>query len=125
MTNAVEEFLSNFPETIRKIINELRKMAKDAMPKAHEFLYYDAVNYSVNDSPTGRICYLSPSQDHVMVGFLFGVHLDDKHHLLQGFGKQARHIKIKTMNDAKNRDLKDLVRAAWSHGPELAPKQSG
>lgn len=124
MTNVVDEFLSNFPETIRKITNELRKMAKDAMPKAHEFLYYDAVNYSVNDSPTGRICYFSPSQDHVMAGFLFGVHLNDQHRLLQGVGKQARHIKIKTMNEAKNRDLKDLVKAAWSHGPELAPKQS-
>ena len=124
MKDIVEEFLSNFPDTIRKITNELRKTVRDAMPKVHEFLYYDAVNYSVNDSPMGRICYLSPSQDHVMVGFLFGVHLDDQHHLLQGAGKQARHIKIKTMNEAKNRDLKDLVRAALSHGPELASKKN-
>lgn len=120
----MEEFLSNFPETIRKVTNELRRMVKDAMPKAHEFLYYDAVNYSVNDSPMGRVCYLSPSQDHVMVGFLFGVRLDDQHHLLQGVGKQARHVKVKTVSEAKNRDLKELVKAAWSHGPELAPKQT-
>lgn len=125
MKDIVEEFLSNFPEPVRKITNELRKVVRDAMPKVHEFLYYDAVNYSVSDSPIGRICYLSPSQDHVIVGFLLGVHLDDQHHLLQGTGKQARHIRIKTMNEAKNRDLKDLVKAAWSHGPELAPKQSG
>lgn len=120
----MEEFLSNFPDPVRKITNELRKTVRDAMPKAHEFLYYDAVNYSVNDSPTGRVCYLSPSQDHVMVGFLFGVHLDDQHHLLQGVGKLARHIKIKTLDEAKNRSLKELVKAAWTHGPELAPKQS-
>ena len=123
MKDIVEEFLSNFPETIRKITNELRKIVKDAMPRAHEFLYYDAVNYSINDSPIGRITYLAPSQDHVMVGFLFGVHLEDQHHLLQGAGKQARHLKIKTMNEAKNRDLKELIKAAWSHGPELTPKQ--
>ena len=124
MKDVVEEFLSNFPDTVRKITNELRKIVKDVMPKAHEFLYYDAINYSVNDSPTGRICYLSPSQDNVMVGFLFGVHLNDQHHLLTGAGKQARHLKIKTVSEAKNRDLKELVKAAWSHGPELAPKQS-
>ena len=123
MHDVVEEFLENFPQAIRKITEELRKVARGVMPKAHEFLYYDAINYSVGDSPIGRICYLSPSQDHVMVGFLFGVHLDDQHHLLQGAGKQARHIKIKTMNEAKNRDLKELVKAAWSHGPEPAPKQ--
>lgn len=123
MKDVVEEFLSNFPEAVRKITNELRKIVRDVMPKAHEFLYYDAVNYSTNDSPLSRICYLSPAQDYVMVGFLFGAHLNDQHNLLHGGGKQARHIKIKTMKEAKDRAVKDLVKAAWNHGPELTPKQ--
>ena len=123
MKDVVGEFLSTFPESVRKITNELRKIVRDTMPKAHEFLYYDAVNYSVNDSPLGLICYLSPAQNHVMVGFLFGAHFDDQHHLLEGGGKQARHLRIKTVDEAKNHFLRDLVKQAWAHGPELAPKQ--
>jgi hypothetical protein len=86
------------------------------MPRAHEFLYYDAVNYSLSDSPLERICYISPAQTQVTLGFLFGAYLDDKHHLLQGIGKRARHIKIRTFEEAKNPALKELVKAAWTNG---------
>jgi hypothetical protein len=47
---------------------------------------------------------------------LFGAHLDDQHHLLQGIGKRARHIKIRTLEEAKNPALKELVKAAWTDG---------
>ncbi len=118
MADVVKEFLSNYPEGIRKISGELRKMARSVMPRAHEFLYYDAINYSVDDSPLRRVCYISPMEKYVTLGFLFGAHLDDKHHLLQGKGKRARHVKIKTLQDSKNSTLKDLVKAAWSHGTD-------
>jgi hypothetical protein len=120
MPDVIEEFLSNYPEDVRRVIGELRKMARSAMPKAHEFLYYDAISYSLNDSPLGRVCYISPMQTHATFGFLFGARLDDKYHLLQGGGKRARHITIRTVNEAKNPALKDLVKAAWAHGADPA-----
>src|SRR5207244_12328157 len=95
------------------ITEELRHMARRAMPRAREFLYYDAVNYSLSDSPLERICYISPAQSQVMLGFLFGAHLDNQHHLLQGIGKRARHITIRTLEEAKNTALKQLLKAAW------------
>ena len=122
MPDPVKEFLSNYPEEIRTIIGELRKMARSAMHGAHEFLYYDAINYSVDDSPLGRICYITPMQTYVTLGFLFGARLDDPHHLLQGIGKRARHIKIRTMDEAKNPTIKELVKQAWTHGAEPVPR---
>jgi hypothetical protein len=116
LVDVVEEFLSNYPDQIRKITEELRRTARRAMPRAHEFLYYDAVNYSLSDSPLERICYISPAQSQVTLGFLFGANLDDKHQLLQGIGKRARHIKIRTLEEAKNPVLKELVKAAWTDG---------
>ncbi|SRR5712692_8786783 len=122
MADVVEEFLSNYPEEIRTIVAELRKMARRAMPGAHEFLYYDAINYSLSDSPLGRVCYISPMETYVTVGFLFGARLDDQHHLLQGVGKRARHVKIKTLEEARNPGLKELLKAAWTHGADPPPK---
>jgi len=116
LVDVVKEFLSNYPDQIRMITEELRHMARRAMPRAREFLYYDAVNYSLSDSPLERICYISPAQNQVTLGFLFGAHLDDQHHLLQGIGKRARHIKIRTLEEAKNPALKGLVKAAWNDG---------
>ena len=122
MADVVEEFLSNYPEGIRKISLELRKMARKTMPGAHEFLYYDAINYSLDDSPLGRVCYISPMDKYVTLGFLFGAQLDDQHHLLQGSGKRARHVKITTLQETKNSALKELVKAAWTHGVDPVPK---
>ena len=116
MVDVVEEFLSNFPDQIRKITEEVRHMARRVMPRAHEFLYYDAVNYSLSDSPLERICYISPAQTQVTLGFLFGASLGDQHHLLQGVGKRARHIKIRTLEEARNPAIKELVKAAWTDG---------
>lgn len=97
-------------------------MVRGVMPAAHEFLYYDAINYSVDNSPLGRICYISPEPARVTVGFLFGARLDDLHHLLEGGGKRARHVRIRTMDEAKNSALKELMKAAWKHGAEPVQK---
>jgi hypothetical protein len=123
MVDVVEEFLSNYPEEIRRISSELRNMARRAMRGAHEFLYYDAINFSLSDSPLGRVCYISPMPTYVALGFLFGARLDDQHHLLQGIGKRARHVKIKTLEEARNPALKELIKAAWTHGTDPLPKK--
>jgi hypothetical protein len=122
LADVVKEFLSSFPEEIRRISEDLRKMARSAMPGAHEFLYYDAINYSVSDSPLGRICYISPMEKYVTIGFLFGARLDDQRHMLEGSGKRARHVKIRTLEEGKNPALKELVKAAWNHGADPVPK---
>jgi hypothetical protein len=116
MADVVDQFLSNYPVQIRKITEELRHIARSAMSRAHEFLYYDAVSYSLSDSPLERICYISPTQNQVTFGFLFGANLDDKHHFLQGIGKRARHIKIRTLEEARNPAIKELIKAAWAKG---------
>jgi hypothetical protein len=125
MADVIEEYLSSYAEEIRKISSELRKIAKNAMPRAHEFLYYDAINYSLDDSPLRRVCYISPLDKYVTLGFLFGAHLDDPHHLLQGSGKRARHIKIRTLRETRTSAVKELLKVAWTHGADLIPKVTG
>ena len=122
MVDVVKEFLSNYPEGVRKITLELRKMTRKTLPRAHEFLYYDAINYSLDDSPLKRICYISPMEKYVTLGFLFGAQLDDLHHLLQGSGKRARHVRIRTFEETRNSAFKELVKAAWTHGVDPVPK---
>jgi len=118
MADFVEGFLSNYPEEIQAIGRKLRDMAKHAMRGTQEFLYYDAINYSLSNSPLDRICYIRPLQKRVTLGFLFGRQLDDPHHLLQGIGKRARYVKVRTLEDAKDPALNQLVKVAWTDGPD-------
>src|SRR5207248_2550886 len=53
--------------------------------------------------PTHRmkdgICYIGVIKDHVNLGFIHGSELADPQRILEGTGKQMRHIKIRNMSD--------------------------
>ena len=104
---------------IRVIAKQLRAVAQKSMPKAHEFIYHDAIGYSVNDSPFDRICYIAPQRKgYVNFGFFFGAELPDPEKLLIGDGQRLRHVKIWSVEDAKNPALAKLISATWSEAPE-------
>ena len=70
--------------------------------------------------PTHRmkdgICYIGVIKDHVNLGFPRGDELADPQRILQGTGKQMRHIKIRNMSDL----LRPAVRAYLQEACERA-----
>lgn len=118
----VEEYLSNLPPDLQAITRELRTVARQNMPGAHEFIYHDAVGYSVSKSPFDRICYIAPQKGYVNFGFFFGADLPDPEHLLVGEGKRLRHVKIRSVKDAKNPALGKLIAATWKEAPDSIAK---
>jgi hypothetical protein len=121
LADAIEAYLTNYPDEISRIALQLRNMARHTLPGAHEFLYYETISYSLSDSPIERICYISPAEKYVTLGFSFGARLKDQDHLLKGHTKRARHVKLKTMDEAKNKALKRLVEEAWTDGANSVP----
>ena len=115
----VVDWIRKFPSDQQAIMQELIEVARKNMPGAHEFIYHDAVGYSVNDSPFDRICYIAPqSKGYVNFGFFFGVGLPDPKQLLEGEGKRIRHVKIRSRDEAKNPALAKLIRATWREAPK-------
>jgi hypothetical protein len=53
----------------------------------------------------------------VNLGFFFGAHLIDPHHVLVGEGKRMRHIKVRSIKDASNPALAQLLKDAWKVAP--------
>ena len=118
----VEEYLSNLSPDLQGITRELRDVARKNMPGANEFIYHDAVGYSVSKSPFDRICYIAPQKGYVNFGFFFGADLPDPQHLLTGEGKRLRHVKVRNVEDAKNPALGKLITATWKEAPESIAK---
>jgi hypothetical protein len=87
------------------------------MPEAHEMIYHGAIGYSVTQSPFDRICYIAPQKNYVNLGFFFAAHLLDPQHLLVGEGKRMRHIKVRSIEDACNPALEQLLKEAWKDAP--------
>lgn len=120
---SVEEWLANLPPDAQAITKALRAVARKNMPNAHEFIYHDAIGYSVNDSPFDRICYIAPQKKgYVNFGFFFGVGLPDPKKLLIGQGKRLRHVKVWSLEEAKNPALEKLIVATWKEATESIAK---
>lgn len=120
---SVEEYLANLHPDLQAITRELVAAARKNMPDAHEFIYHDAVGYSVTESPFDRICYIAPQKKgYVNFGFFFGANLPDPRHLLIGEGKRSRHVKVRSVEQAKNPALGKLIAATWKEAPESIAK---
>lgn len=125
IVESVDQYLTNLPPDLQAITRELVAVARKNMPKAHEFIYHDAVGYSMTESPFDRICYIAPQKGYVNFGFFFGANLPDPKHLLVGEGKRLRHVKVRSVDDAKNPALGKLIAATWKEAPESIAKIHG
>ena len=115
----VDEFLANLPTDTQAITRELVGVVRKKMPGAHEFIYHNAVGYSVSDSPFDRICYIAPQRKgYVNFGFFFGAGLRDPKSMLIGEGKRLRHVKIRSIDEARNPALAKLIAQTWKEAPE-------
>ena len=57
--------------------------------------------------------YVDVFNSHTNVGFFFGAHLDDPTRLLEGSGKNMRHVKLKASAQLNPNALEDLIHAAY------------
>ena len=93
-----------------KLLEQLRKLIRDAAPDAIEDWKWNTPVWSQN----GNIVAIGAFQDHVKINFFKGASLDDSHALFNaGFeAKASRAIDIHEGDRIHTAALKDLVRAA-------------
>ena len=116
---SVQEWLAKLAPDVRAITKQLRAVARKNMPKAQEFIHQDVLRFSISDSPSEQFCYIVPQRKgYVNFGFFFGGTLRDPEKLLIGEGKRLRHVKVWSVEAAKDPALAELIAAAWEKAPE-------
>ena len=64
----------------------------------------------VEDVP---FAYVDVFKSHTNVGFFYGAYLDDPTGLLQGSGKNMRHVKLKTGREPNSVALENLIHISY------------
>jgi hypothetical protein len=100
----IQEFLTQLSLGHKEIIEKLQKLISATVPDSQERILWSTPWYYLNKKP---ICYLSNHTHHVDFGFAFGSHFSSN--LLEGTGKNMRHIKIKTVEDISKNQI-ELIR---------------
>ncbi|WP_413376073.1 DUF1801 domain-containing protein [Alkalihalobacillus sp. 1P02AB] len=93
----VTELIEKLPEHIQEITLSLRKTIWEASPELVEEVKWSKPSYAQD----GLVCYLAPAKNHVNLGFYQGSKLSDTEGVLQGTGKDMRHIQVKKIEDIR------------------------
>jgi hypothetical protein len=64
----------------------------------------------VEDAP---FAYVNVFKSHTNVGFFYGAHLDDPSRLLEGAGKNMRHVKVRPGREPDSVALGNLIDASY------------
>ena len=121
MEDNAEQFelaIQSFSDNIKNIARETRKLIYAVLPETVEVVW---VQQKITGFGTGikkkteLFCWVMPASNHVNLGFNYGAELPDPKGLLEGTGKLFRHIKIKPIEQLKDKSLITLLKFATSY----------
>ena len=122
----VSEHLRRIPPSVRRTIQAARRTVKSAAPNAKELSYrsarspghsslsmYKVVRYAVDDT---NVVGIGAYSTYATLFFYRGRALHDPSGLLEGTGKEARFLRLRTPADAEKATVKRIVRQAFTLG---------
>jgi len=110
-----EELIEPFDGELKNIGLSVREIIKELHPDFTELIWEKQNIASYGFGPkkmSQHYVYLGFFKAHVNLGFYFGADLDDPSNLLEGAGKKLRHIKLKSVDDLDNPEVKKLIALA-------------
>jgi hypothetical protein len=113
---ALIKFLKPYDREVQKLALDLRALVLEEIAPCHENIYdaYSAVaiGYGPTDRLSDGIFHIAVYTKGVNLGFNQGATLADPKGILEGTGKQIRHIKIRSQSDLERPELRVYVRRA-------------
>jgi hypothetical protein len=110
----VTEYVARFAPDVRRLIQEARRTVKLVAGTVDEKAYR---GWPIRIGTDRGLVAIAGFRDHVNVNFGHGASLRDPNGLLQGTGKSIRHVKLRSVADARSDALRDLVRQELVEAP--------
>ena len=112
-----DDLLSLTAAPLRPVVSALKAMVLDVHADACEVVRLGdrAATYGVGPRKmTDGYVYILPHAAWVNLGFYRGADLPDPEALLEGTGARMRHVKIRSVDDARRPAVRALVAAAYA-----------
>jgi hypothetical protein len=106
-------FLTRFDPAIRELGLDARDLVLRTLAPSNESIldaYALAMNYGFSARMKDQVLYIGVYTRHINFGFYRGAQMDDPQGILEGSGKQLRHIKIKSQADLGTPVIADYLR---------------
>ena len=109
------DLLKPYDSGIQELTLALRQLVLEEMAPCCEYIvevYIVSILYGPTHRMKDGICYIGVIRDHVNLGFIRGSELADPQRILEGTGKQMRHIKIRNMSDLERPAIRAYLQEA-------------
>src|SRR5262245_62052571 len=106
VADEVDSYVTKRNAKLKPVTDALRALGRQALPKFREVSNpWGVPTFEWN----GPMCYLMVGKNHVTFGFPRGTSLQDSAHLLEGTGRNMRHVKLRQVSDVHDANLKQLI----------------
>ncbi len=122
MSNEFKEMLATASANVADLARQAKALIQDVMPDVVEVVWLNQriSGYGVGPKKMSeQFCYIALFKERINLGFYYGSDLPDPQNLLDGSGKNLRHVKISHSEQLENPALRQLVVAASKHLPKL------
>jgi hypothetical protein len=120
--NGFQEIMAQASPETEALARRARALIEEVMPDVVEVPWpkQNIIGYGVGPKKMSEhFCYIGVFKSHVNLGFYYGSELPDPESLLEGTGKQLRHIKISQREQLDNPAIRDLIVVASKYLPKL------
>lgn len=107
MNRETDNYIEEATAEQKEIMTVIRKLIHDAVSEVEEQFKWSRPVFSKGKD----FAYLKTAKTHVTLGFMDFHKIHDPHGLLEGTGKDMRHIKIKRITDINADMLKEWFEA--------------
>jgi hypothetical protein len=107
-----EEALYESSDQVKDIAQHLKKLIVDIYPDVVEVPWpkQHIIGYGVGPKKMSEhFCYIGAHSGHVNLGFYYGAHLADPDGLMEGTGKNLRHVKVRNPEEVDQPAIRKLV----------------
>lgn len=106
MTKEVEQYIAQATPTQQPILEQLCQLIKKAVPTATESIKWSRPVFTAQKD----FVYLKTAKAYVTLGFFSSQNLNDPNGLLEGTGKDMRHIKIRKVEDIDSQQITEWLK---------------
>jgi len=112
----LQSYLDRLDPNVQQLSRAVRAAVRERLPTANELAYdyktFVVIAYSPTERGIDGVVSIAARPDGVRLYLMRGPQLPDQNRLLQGTGKQARFIRVETVNQLASPDVEALIGAA-------------
>lgn len=105
MNQEVSNYIENSADEQQELLSELRKLILSIAPNVTEQFKWSRPVYATEKD----FCYLKTTKKYVTLGFFEFNRIKTNKQLIEGTGKSMRHIKLNSLKEIKDFQLKKML----------------